>query len=118
MLLVRCPVVVKGPDGLPGTRQSGPLYYASRQPFQDLLTRRTVGLLKLYSLLPDADHFIHREQTHHLEVMNSVANAPGPSVMVAYMATNLPPAAFTSFSNASLRLVFGFLAIACMAFGV
>ena len=61
------PVVVKGqtepqrlvwPTSLRKARQ--PLRYF------DLLTRRTVGLLELYSLLPDADHFLHCEQTLRL----------------------------------------------------
>jgi hypothetical protein len=38
----------------------------------DLLTGRTVGLLKLYSLFPDAEHFIHREQTLCLDVTNAI----------------------------------------------
>ena len=44
----------------------------ARQQSFDLLTRRTVGLLKLYSLLSDTDHFIHCEQTLRLHVMNAI----------------------------------------------
>jgi uncharacterized protein with GYD domain len=38
----------------------------------DLLTGRTAGLLKLYSLFADADHFLHREQTLCLDVTNAI----------------------------------------------
>ena len=38
----------------------------------DLLTGRTVGLLKLYSLFADAHHFSHREQTVCLDVTNTI----------------------------------------------
>jgi hypothetical protein len=41
------------------------------RPF-DLLTRRTVGSLELYSLFADADHFIHREQALCLDVTNTI----------------------------------------------
>src|SRR6516164_7669291 len=37
---------------------------------------------------------------------STITIAPGPSTMVPYIATTLPPAAFTSFSTASRRLVF------------
>src|SRR6516165_662429 len=44
--------------------------------------------------------------------------APGPSAVVAYMPINLAPAAVSSFSNSTRRLVFGTLAMASSAFGV
>ena len=36
------------------------------------LIGRTVGSLKLYSLLPDADYFVHCKQTLRLHVLNAV----------------------------------------------
>jgi len=43
-----------------------------RPPHNDLLTRRIVGTLELYSFLPNGGYFLHGEQAHHFEVMNSV----------------------------------------------
>ena len=41
-------------------------------PHNDLLTGRTVGLLELCSFLPDCTHFVLREQTLQLDVLNGI----------------------------------------------
>jgi len=42
------------------------------RPHNDLLTGRTVGLLELCSFLPDCMHFVLREQTLQLDVLNGI----------------------------------------------
>jgi len=61
----------------------------------------------LRALLPDSPHFVPGEQTLHFDVAKAVPAAtgsaskitiaPGPSAMVPYISTSLPPAAATIF---------------------
>ena len=42
------------------------------RPHNDLLTGRTVRLLELCSFFPDCMHFVLREQTLQLDVLNGI----------------------------------------------
>jgi hypothetical protein len=107
--------------------------HASR-PKIDLLTGRLEGRVDLRALLPDSPHFVPREQTLHFDVAkpsvdaatpviapaatgsaSKITIAPGPSAIVPYISTSLPPAAVTIFSTASRRLVFRFSRMASSA---
>jgi hypothetical protein len=71
------------------------------------LTGQLEGRVDLRALLPDSPHFVPGEQTLHFDVAKAVPAAtgsaskitiaPGPSAMVPYISTSLPPAAATIF---------------------
>ena len=103
-----------------------------------LATGRSVCGAKLACLLPDLHHFVLRQQTRELYILQRAGcdhdasyrrrgtgfrhiedyQEPGPSVGVLYIEINLPPAASISFLAASERLVVGFSMMLLRARGV
>ena len=98
-----------------------------------LASGRGIGGAELGPLLAHLHHFILRQQTGELDVLqraatttptiagaalgsgtSKITKTPGPSAGVLYM----PPAASTSFFAASRRLVVGFSMMLLMALGV